>query len=177
VLVPFGDSKLVDNAFPTHGPVYEDMAKFLPGLAGESRSFDANSQYFKVQGSGGAETLNVGNGLFGTVAEPIVGNNPPPMRQRPPLKPGIPCETQEPPDLRSIPKGPPTSVNTDNAAARTRESRAQSVAVQLLRRELKAKGSDIKVLDRAITLDEIRKVAGKNGLTGQLDRALKALHR
>jgi virulence factor Mce-like protein len=177
VLVPFGDSKLVDNAFPTHGPVYQDMAKFLPGLAGESRSFDANSQYFKVQGAGGAETLNIGNGLFGTLAEPIVGNNPPPMRQRPPLKPNIPCETQEPPDLRSIPKGPPPSVNTDNAAARTRESRAQSVAVELLRRELKARGSDLKVLDRPITLREIRSLAAKNNLTGQLDRALKALHK
>ena len=60
------------------GPVYQDFAKFLPGLAGESRSFDANGQYFKVLGAGGAETLNLGNGLFGTVAEPIVGINPPP---------------------------------------------------------------------------------------------------
>jgi phospholipid/cholesterol/gamma-HCH transport system substrate-binding protein len=177
VLVPFGDSKLIDKAFPTHGPVYQDLAKFLPGLAGESRSFDANGQYFKVQGTGGAETLNVGNGLFGTVAEPIVGNNPPPIRERPPLKPDIACETQEPPDLRSIPKGPPPSVSTSGPAARARESKVQSVAVGLLRRELKAKGSDIKVLDRAITLAEIRQIAAKNGLTGQLERALKRGHR
>jgi ABC-type transporter Mla subunit MlaD len=177
VIVPFGDDKIVDAAFPTHGPVYQDLAKFLPGLAGESRSFDANGQYFKVQGAGGAETLNLGNGLFGTVADPIVGNNPPPIRQRPPLKANIPCETQEPPDLRSIPKGPPGAVNTSTAAARTRESKAQAVAVELLRNELKRKGSDIKVLDRAITIDEIRSIASKNGLTGQLDRALKRLHK
>ena len=31
----------------------------------------------------------------------------------------------------------------------------------------------MKVLDRAITIDEIRKIASRNGLTGQLDRALK----
>ncbi|HEV2059079.1 MAG TPA: MlaD family protein [Solirubrobacteraceae bacterium] len=173
VLVPFGDSKLEDKAFPTQGPVYQDLAKFLPNLAGESRSFDANSPYFKVLGAGGAETLNIGNGLFGTVAEPIVGVNPPPIRERPPLEPDIPCETQEPPDLRSIPKAPPPSVNTDNAASRTRESKAQAAAVAVLRRELKAKGSDIKVLDRAITLGEIRKIASRNGLIGQLDRALK----
>ena len=173
VLVPFGDDKLEDKAFPTHGPVYQDLAKFLPNLAGESRSFDANSPWFKVLGTGGAETVNIGNGLFGTVAEPIVGNNPPPIRQRPPLRPEVPCETQEPPDLRSIPKGPPPSVRTNTAVSRTRESKAQSVAVALLRRELKAKGSDVKVLDRAITVDEIRKVAARNGLTGQLDRVLK----
>jgi virulence factor Mce-like protein len=175
VLVPFGDDKIEDKAFPTHGPVYQDLAKFLPGLAGESRSFDANGPYFKVQGAGGAETLNLGNGLFGTVAEPILGNNPPPIRTRPPLKPEVPCETQAPPDLRSIPKGPPPTINTRNAASRTRESKAQSAAVAVLRRELKAKGSDLKVLDRAITLDEIRTIASRNGLTGQLDRALKRM--
>jgi hypothetical protein len=173
VLVPFGDDKIEDKAFPTHGPVYQDFAKFLPNLAGESRSFDSNGPYFKVQGAGGAETLNIGNGLFGTVAEPIVGNNPPPIRQRPPLTPDVPCETQEPPDLRSIPKGPPPSVDTSSAVSRTRESKAQSAAVAVLRRELKAKGSDVKVLDRAITVGEIRKVASRNGLTAQLDRVLK----
>ena len=173
VLVPFGDSKLVDEAFPTKGPVYQDMAKFLPGLAGESRSFDANSQYFKVLGTGGAETLSIGNGLFGTLAEPLVGNNPPPIRRRPPLKPEVPCETQEPPDLRSIPKGPPPSIKTNTAAARTRESKVQAAAVAVLRNELERKGSDVKVLDRAITVDEIRRIAARNGLTGQFERALR----
>jgi ABC-type transporter Mla subunit MlaD len=175
VLVPFGDDKLVDKAFPTHGPVYQDLAKFLPGLAGESRSFDANSQYFKVLGTGGAETLNIGHGLFGTVAEPIVGNNPAPARQRPPLKPDVPCETQEPPDLRSIPKGPPPSVDTNSATSRTRESKAQAAAVGVLRAELRRKGSDVKVLNRAITVGEIRRIAAKNGLVKQFERALKDL--
>jgi phospholipid/cholesterol/gamma-HCH transport system substrate-binding protein len=177
VLVPFGDSKLVDEAFPTHGPVYEDLAKFLPGLAGESRSTDANSQYFKVLATGGAETLNIGNGLFGTLVEPLVGNNPPPIRARPPLKPDVPCETQQPPDLRSIPNGPPPSVDTSGAVSRTRETKAQAAAVAVLRAELKARGSDIKVLDRAITIDEIRQIASRNGLTKQLAGALRKLGR
>ncbi len=177
VLVPFGDSKLVDEAFPTQGPVYQDLAKFLPGLAGESRSFDANSQYFKVLGTGGAETLSIGNGLFGTLAEPLVGNNPPPIRTRPPLKPDVACETQEPPDLRSIPKGPPASINTNSAATRAREARAQEAAVAVLRAELKRKGSDVKVLDRAITIEEIRRIAARNGLTGQFERALKRVRK
>jgi ABC-type transporter Mla subunit MlaD len=177
VLVPLGDDQIQDKAFPTHGPVYQDFAKFLPGLAGESRSFDANGQYFKVLGTGGAETLNLGNGIFGSVAEPIVGNNPPPIRDRPPLKPDVPCETQQPPDLRSIPKGPPPIVATDEAASRTRESKAQAAAVAVLRNQLKARGSDLKVLDHAITLDEIKQIAARNGLTAQLDRAIKQVRR
>jgi phospholipid/cholesterol/gamma-HCH transport system substrate-binding protein len=173
VLVPFGNDKLVDKAFPTHGPVYEELAKFLPGLAGESRSFDANGPWIKVLGTGGAETLNLGNGIFGSVVEPITGNNPPPVRDRPPLRPDVPCETQKPPDLRSIPRGPPARVNSISAASRTRESKAQAVAVALLRRQLKAAGSDTKVLERPIRLSEIRQIAVKNGLTKQLRRALR----
>ena len=173
VLVPFGNDKLVDKAFPTHGPVYEELAKFLPGLAGESRSFDANGPWFKVLATGGAETLNLGNGIFGSVVDTIAGNNPPPVRTRPPLRPDTPCETQEPPDLRSIPRGPPPAINSVGAASRTRESKAQAVAVALLRRQLNAVGSDTKVLDRAITLDEIRQLAAKNGLTKQLNSVLR----
>ncbi len=172
VLVPTGNDQIVDKAFPTHGPVFQDLAKFLPGLAGESRSFDANGQFFKVLGTGGAETLNLGNGVFGSTFDPIVGNNPPPVRTRPPLRPDVPCETQAQPDLRSNPKGPPQVVNTTSAASTRREAKAQSVAVEIMRRQLKAQGRDTKVLDRAITLDEIRRIAADNGLTQQLGKAL-----
>jgi len=172
VLVPTGNDKIEDKAFPTHGPVYQDLAKFLPGLAGESRSFAANAQFFKVLGTGGAETLNLGNGLFGSTLDPIVGNNPPPVRNRPPLRPDVPCETQEQPDLRSIPKGPPQAVSTAGSASSQRQARAQSVAVELMRRRLRDEGQDTKVLDRPITLAEIRRLAARNGLTKQLERAL-----
>jgi phospholipid/cholesterol/gamma-HCH transport system substrate-binding protein len=174
VLVPTGNDKIEDKAFPTHGPVYQDLGKFLPGLAGESRSFDANGQFFKVLGTAGAETLNLGNGLFGSTLDPIVGNNPPPVRDRPPLRPDVPCETQQPPDLRSIPKGPPTAVDTAGAASSQREARAQSVAVDLMRRQLRLQGKDVTVLDRPITLGEIRALAARNGLTKQLDRVLRS---
>ncbi|MDQ3676768.1 MAG: MlaD family protein [Actinomycetota bacterium] len=172
-LVPFGNDKLVDQAFPSNGPVYQEAAKFLPGLAGESRSFDANGQYFKVLGTGGLETFNLGNGLFGSTFEPIVGNNPPPVRARPPLRPHVPCETQAQPDLRSIPNGPPTSVNTRTAAVRSRAAKSQEVAIAIMRELLALKGSERKVRSKPITIDEIRRIAQRNGLTAQLDRALR----
>ena len=174
VLVPFGDDKLEDKAFPTHGPVYQDLAKFLPGLAGESRSFDANGPYFKVQGAGGAETLNLGNGLFGTVAEPIVGNNPPPIRQRPPLRARRAVRDAGAAGPALDPQGPAAERQHEQRRRRGRASpRPSRPPSRVLRRELKAKGSDLKVLDRAITVDEIRKIASRNGLTAQLNRALK----
>jgi len=177
VLVPFGNDKLVDEAFPANGPVHQELAKSLPNLAGESRSHDANGPWFKVQGSGGAETLNLGNGVFGSAAQPIVGNNPPPVRSRPPLRPEVPCETQEQPDLRSIPKGAPTSI--PNAPTTGREAKAQTAAAAVMRRQLKRQGSKTKVAERPATLADIRRLAGGvlieggDGLSAQIERTLR----
>ncbi len=173
VLVPFGNDTIEDKAFPAHGPVHREFGTSLSGLAGESRSFDANGPYFKVQGSGGAETLNLGNGILGTSAEPVVGNNPPPIRTRPPLRPGVPCETQEQPDLRSIPRGPPAATRSTSASTRAREAKAQKTASAVLRRQLKRTGSETKVADRPATLDDIRKIAARTGLSAQLRRTLR----
>jgi ABC-type transporter Mla subunit MlaD len=173
VLVPTGNDKIQDKNFPTHGPVFQDLAKFLPGLAGESRSFDGNGQFFKVLGTGGAETLNLGNGLVGSTFAPIVGVNPPPVRDRPPLRPDVPCETQDPPNLGSIPQSAPAAIPTASAATTRREAKAQNVAVELMRRMLKSQGRDTKVLDRPITTAEIRQIAARNGLEQQVDEALR----
>ncbi|MEA2138203.1 MAG: phospholipid/cholesterol/gamma-HCH transport system substrate-binding protein [Solirubrobacteraceae bacterium] len=177
VLVPFGNDKLVDAAFPTHGPIYQEFPKFLPNLAGESRSFDANGPFFKVQASGGAETLNLGNGIFGSAIEPIVGNNPPPVRERPPLRPDVPCETQQQPDLRSIPRGPPRGIPSAGAAAIARGNRAAASAAAILRRQLRHAGSDTRVATRPATLADLRALAGRNGLSAQLEATLKRIGR
>jgi phospholipid/cholesterol/gamma-HCH transport system substrate-binding protein len=173
-LVPFGNDQLVDARFPANGPVYQEAAKFLPGLAGESRSFDANGQFFKVLGTGGLNTVSLGSGSFGSSLEPLVGNNPGPVRTRPPLQPHVPCETQEAPDLRSIAKGPPASVNTRTAAVRDRSEKSEAVAIAIMRQLLKLKGSKETVRSEPLTVAEIRKIAQRNGLTAQLNKALRA---
>jgi len=170
VLIPTGNDRLVDKAFPAHGTVHEELPKFLPNLAAESRSHDANGSWIKVLGGGGAETLNLGNGVFGSLLEPIAGINPPPVRTRPPLRPDVPCETQQPPDLRSTPRNAPTAI-PNAAGTAAREADARSSAVAALRAQLKGAGR--KVVDRVATLDDIRAVARRSGLSKQLDRALR----
>jgi phospholipid/cholesterol/gamma-HCH transport system substrate-binding protein len=170
VIVPFADDRLVDKAFPTHGPVYQELGTFLPNLAGESRSFDANSPWFKVLGGAGAETLNLGNGVFGSALEPIAGNNPPPVRTRPALRPDVPCETQEPPDLRSTPRGVAAAIPNASATS-AREAKARAAAVAVVREQLEGTGR--KVADRVATLADIRAVARRNGLSAQLERTLR----
>jgi hypothetical protein len=90
------------NGFPPH-KVYVEAADFLPGLAGESRDFDANGLYIRVLGAlGNTGVTTLQSGLVGGTLAPLVGEQPqlPPNGQRPPLAggdiPNYACETQPP---------------------------------------------------------------------------------
>ena len=171
VLVPWGDLEVPDETHPPSGPVHQEFGKSMPGLAGESRSFDANGQWFKVLGSGGAETFDLGGGLFGTSLNPIIGVNPPPDESRPPLRPDVACETQEVPDLRTIPGGGPRKVPIDPGDPRVVErlEGAREVAIALLRAQLAEAGdTTTTVLDSELTPDAVKEIAEETGLGGQL---------
>jgi virulence factor Mce-like protein len=170
VILPWSQDTVPDAAFPETGPVFQSAVKWLPGLAGESRSFDANGMWFKVLGSGGVETLQLGNGLFGIPLFPIEGVNPPKPPARPPLRPDVACETQQPPNLETVPGSAPpaTQVDTSSPAYQDRYAKAQAVAIDWLRRDLKATGSDLKVADVEAKLSDIEALAKRAGNTAQL---------
>ncbi|HZU61234.1 MAG TPA: MlaD family protein, partial [Solirubrobacteraceae bacterium] len=93
------------NGFPPR-QVYVEGVNYLPGLAGESRSFDTNGPYVRILGTGGTFTYSLQPGLFGQALAPITGVAPQPPAphnsgdgapikvERPPLKSHVPCETQ-----------------------------------------------------------------------------------
>jgi hypothetical protein len=178
VLVPAGNDKVADPNFPATGPAYEELAKSFVGLAGESRSFDANGQWFKVLGEGGLETFTLGNGLLGTASGSFLGTNPPPAKTRPPLKPDVACETQQPPDYRTVAGAPPARVRAANPSdprAQARAEKARAVAIDLMRRALRRAGdTKTKVLDRDATMADIRSIAQRAGKLGQMLRLLRA---
>jgi phospholipid/cholesterol/gamma-HCH transport system substrate-binding protein len=138
VLVPWGDAKVPDQQFPAKATVAEEGARALPGLAGESRSGDANGQWFRTFVNGGNLTYQLNPGQFFQAAEPVLGVNPPPAAQRPPLRPDVPCETQPLPDLRTIPGAPPKQVATRQDPARYEQ--AKQAAVDWLRERVKQQG-------------------------------------
>jgi hypothetical protein len=71
------------QAVPGRGPGLHEAPKAFPGLAGESRSGDANGQWFRVLGAGGTNLVQLAPGMFGTTTNPILGANPPkPKRAR-----------------------------------------------------------------------------------------------
>jgi phospholipid/cholesterol/gamma-HCH transport system substrate-binding protein len=85
------------NGFPPH-PVYVEAVDFLPGLAGESRDFDANGMFIRVLGAlGNTGVTSLQSGLVGGSLAPLVGaqpQKPPTGEQPPPFQPNVPCETQ-----------------------------------------------------------------------------------
>ena len=145
VLHPWSNDRIEDPRFPASGPVYEEAPKPLPGLAGESRNGDANGQWVHVLTSAGDRTVNIGNGLFAQAYRPLIGTNPPKPDAIPPFRPEVACETQEPPDLRTIPGPPDTQVAQglpDTALARERWSAAQDRAIDWVEEHLRERGLD-----------------------------------
>jgi phospholipid/cholesterol/gamma-HCH transport system substrate-binding protein len=106
------------NGFPPH-PAYVEDLQLLPGIAGESRTFDGNGPIIRLLFGGGTFTYSIQPGAFGSLLSPLVGVQPvpPPNNQRPPLAggdvPNAPCETQAPISTLDSPAGPPPAqINT-----------------------------------------------------------------
>lgn len=175
VLTPFGNSTVGDPNFPAKGPAHQELAQALSGLTGESRSFDANGQWFKVLGTGGTETFNFG-GLAGNLTNPATGLNPPVQEERPPLRPDVPCETQEAPDLASDPQNPPKpmEVDRDDPKLLEREAMAREVAMEVLARRQRSQGKKVSKGEGEVTKGAIEKLARQRGLMGQLDELRSA---
>jgi phospholipid/cholesterol/gamma-HCH transport system substrate-binding protein len=96
VLAPFFQSRIPDPDFPANSNqrVIEQMQRGFVGLAGESRLFDGNTPYYRIQVVSRHGLTNVRPGV-----PPDGGFAPPPHR------PDVPCETQQKPDLNA-PGGP-----------------------------------------------------------------------
>src|SRR3712207_355532 len=92
---PWRNDKVPDEQFPASGPVYEEQVKWLPGIAAESRSHDANGQYVRTLANGSNYASPLENGRFLISGAPLQGFNPPKaVNGPPPLRADVPCETQ-----------------------------------------------------------------------------------
>ncbi len=161
--LPVAESEVPDAAHPPTGKVYEEGIKWFPGIASESRSFDANGQYVKVLAQTANYAYAVGGGRFLLTESPVQGVNPPPPASgtHTPMRPDVPCETQQAPDLRTNVLAPPKAikVNRDTAAYRTRSAKALTRSLRWLRGQLKREGltGKLGVRDTPLTKAEIKK--------------------
>ena len=156
VILPWSRDKIDDTQFPALGPVYEEATKPLPGLAGESRSGDANGQWFRVMVQTPKFAYPFGTDRLFFTQNPIQGVNPPVPQghKRSPLRPDVPCETQQPPDLRTIPGNAPDGFPVPAPSADQLTKPLQD-AVDFLRTQIKQQGLDLKVSDVPARLSEL----------------------
>jgi ABC-type transporter Mla subunit MlaD len=138
------------NGFPPH-QTYQELPLLLPGLAGESRNFDANGPYFRVMGEGGTFAYSLSPGMFGVATQPITGVQPVPPAgdKHPPLQPNVACETQQAlTSLNAAAGAPPVPLAVSarpTAAASALTQKLQNTATSLLRRDIKQQGLPWKV--------------------------------
>jgi phospholipid/cholesterol/gamma-HCH transport system substrate-binding protein len=135
--LPWSRETIEDKTFPAHGPVYQEATKPLPGLAGESRSGDANGQWFRVMLDTPKFAYPFGTEKFFLTGQPLQGVNPPVTKNhaRPPLRADVPCETQEIPDLRTIPGPAPEGYKIADLSPAAAQGALQDT-VDWLRKEL-----------------------------------------
>jgi phospholipid/cholesterol/gamma-HCH transport system substrate-binding protein len=156
VVIPWSNTPIPNHdSDPPAAKVYQETAYGFSGVAGESRSGDANGQEFRVLGGGGTNTI----APFNTpdLAAPLTGVTPfnflgsEPAKQssaKTPFRPDVPCETQDPPDLNSeIGSAPTTKASGKSATAESPQEKALGLRyADILKRladakQLKAAGS------------------------------------
>ena len=164
MILPTANDKIGDPVFPTGQKVFEEAPKPFVGLAGESRSGDANGQWFRVLASGGTNLVTLRPGMFATSALPINGSIPP-KSKRPPLNADAPCELQARPDLRAKPSNPPPQhqVSTNTDLFKLRYGKARAAAIDWLTDALKTEH-----------LTDKLKVSTEDVTKGLLDKLLAA---
>lgn len=113
VVIPWQNDTVPAQGHPAVGRVYQEAAYGLVGIAGESRSMDANGQYVRTQGGGGANTVFAPNpegveDLVGVTPFPIINSEPSVKDSvKPRFERDVACETQDPPNLATRLGGAP----------------------------------------------------------------------
>jgi virulence factor Mce-like protein len=157
VVLPWTVDTVPDPDFPAIGPVYQEQTKPLVGLAGESRTFDANGQWFRVALNAAQYATPFGANRYLLSDRPILGVNPP-VGRRSPLRADVPCETQQQPDLRTNAGRPPQPSFRVRSAPADAEAKARTSAIKWLRRESRAQGDPLKVVDDVLQAADLPKL-------------------
>jgi hypothetical protein len=155
VIIPWANTDIPASPLPglpdPADVVFKETAYSLTGVSGESRSGDAQGQWFRVLGSGGFNTISLASpdsdigGLAGNVTFPLIGAQPAIQSSaKTPFRPDQPCENQERPNLgSSLGDAPDTNSVDQNAAAPDPDSETSELARDVFElMELEAEGDE-----------------------------------
>ena len=151
VVLPWSKDTIDDKAFPARArstrrrrsrcPASPARAARATRTASGSASWSPRRKF----------AYPLGTGRFFFTGNPIQGVNPPvpQSHKRSPLRPDVPCETQQPPDLRTIPQTGPQRVPAAAPSARPAAEAARRTRSTSLRTQIKAAGPRPQGLRRA----------------------------
>ncbi len=109
-ILPAGYQRISDPPLTTGLQVYQEFFQGAVGLAGAAGNFDGNGRYLRAAAGGGpyrAATPSIpGNGpLYGNFVNPTLGTRPAFTGGPPPLRRGVPCDSNVVPDLNAVRTG------------------------------------------------------------------------
>lgn len=122
VVIPWGNTD-IPVSHDSSEEVYKETGYSLTGVAGETRSGDAQGQWFRVLGGGGPHTVSFPGTDVGPTAGVlpfnIIGAEPAKQSSaKTPFRPDVACETQEPPNLNAgAPAAPPVQTAASDRSA------------------------------------------------------------
>jgi virulence factor Mce-like protein len=173
VILPWTKDSIQDPTFPATGKVFEEATKPIPGLAGESRSGDANGQWFRVLLGYGNFASSLGTDDIFLTNSPLIGTNPPKPAKRTPMRSDVPCETQQRPDLRTRIGDPPSSHKiTIPASKKAAYNKIVKRAVKSINKRIARSGlkGELKAITKPATLDTLKKVRQAAARAKQVNR-------
>ena len=164
VIHPWTMDTVPDKQFPAEGKVYEEAPKPLPGLAGESRSADANGSWFRDPGRRRQEPRDV---LARRVRHDAraADRRQPAEADRSARRSTAACRARRSRRRTCAPTRPrrrrSTRSTPTRAAFQTRYTKARGEAVDWLRKQLKAEDLEnvLKVVSSDATPQLIDKIA------------------
>jgi phospholipid/cholesterol/gamma-HCH transport system substrate-binding protein len=121
--VPTLKKPVEDPPHTTGEPVYRELLHALVGFSSLSQNFDGNGPAVRYHAGFGDESIStqipgLDEPLRGLSSEPILGSRPKFTNQLPPLRPDVPCVTQQPPDLRAETGPAPEQTSVSRAELR-----------------------------------------------------------
>jgi phospholipid/cholesterol/gamma-HCH transport system substrate-binding protein len=169
VVIPWSNTPIPNtDSDPAAAKVYQETAYGLSGVAGESRSGDANGQEFRVLGGGGTNTIapfstpDLAAPLTGVSAFNFLGSQPSKQSSaKTPFRTDVPCETQDPPDLHSDVGPAPASKASGKSATTASPQEA----------ELSSRYADI--MSKLADAKQLKAAGRENAAKQLLDNALK----
>ena len=171
VVIPWSNLEVPAHEVPeaARQPVYKLTGYGLAGVAGESRSGDAQGQWFRVLGSGGPNTISLPSpdsdigALAGNFTFPLLGAQPAIQSSaKTPFRPDQPCENQEPPQLGASLGAAPTSNSVEsNAVGPQTDGETADLARDVLElQQLEAEGDEEAAAAKRATVFEAMEELG-----------------